>query len=188
MINEKYEKQRFKIIADSIIGKTVLDIGHSQKPNIYLSNFESTGFDIKKTDKKSEIYKEELQGDIQDISKIINKKFDTIICGELIEHIEKPYDFLRNLHSILKNDGRLILSTPNPLGFPMIFYETFHKKNRFYSSDHKYCFLPRWTERLLNNTGFKLIKIKPVGLWCLKFYIPSPISLSYQLVYIAEKK
>jgi SAM-dependent methyltransferase len=186
---KKYEKRRQKLIANSVKGNTVLDIGHAQMPNEYLSNFHSIGYDKNKPKNKTNAYKKHIQGDISEITKkLANQKFDTIICAELLEHLENPYQFLRELHTLLKKEGALIISTPNPLGFPILFFELFQNKKRFYSNDHTYYFLPRWVERLLDLTGYKLEQIKPVGIWCGFFFIACAIkSLSYQLIYIAEK-
>lgn len=44
----------------------------------------------------------------------LGKQFDTIVAGELIEHLENPGLFLRNMRRHLKPNGTLIISTPNP--------------------------------------------------------------------------
>jgi SAM-dependent methyltransferase len=186
---KKYEKRRQKLISNSVKANDVLDIGHAQMPNEYLKIFHTIGYDKNTPKNESNAYKKNIQGDISEITKkLANKKFDTIICAELLEHLENPYQFLREIHSLLKKDGELIISTPNPLGFPILFFELFQNKKRFYSNDHTYYFLPRWVERLLDLTGYKLEQIKPVGIWCGFFFIACAIkSLSYQLIYIAEK-
>lgn len=39
--------------------------------------------------------------------------FDAVICIDGIEHIEKPFDFIRECQRILRKGGVLIISTPN---------------------------------------------------------------------------
>lgn len=39
--------------------------------------------------------------------------FDVILCLEVIEHIDNPADFIRNLTQLLKADGMIIISTIN---------------------------------------------------------------------------
>ncbi|HOJ60899.1 MAG TPA: methyltransferase domain-containing protein [bacterium] len=39
--------------------------------------------------------------------------FDAVVSIDGIEHIERPFDFVRECHRILKTGGQLIISTPN---------------------------------------------------------------------------
>ena len=39
--------------------------------------------------------------------------FDAVICIDGIEHIERPFDFIRECQRIIRKDGVLIISTPN---------------------------------------------------------------------------
>lgn len=50
-----------------------------------------------------------------------NEAFDTIICSEVIEHLENPHQFLKQCHRVLKKGGKLILTTPNACGLPELF-------------------------------------------------------------------
>ena len=68
--------------------------------------------------------------------------FDTVICGEFIEHVEEPYRLLRRLRTLLAPEGRLILSTPNPIGFPRIIAEYLMTRRRYYGLGHTYLFAP----------------------------------------------
>ena len=39
--------------------------------------------------------------------------FDVILCGDVVEHLSDPWTVIKKLSFYLKNDGRLIISTPN---------------------------------------------------------------------------
>lgn len=42
------------------------------------------------------------------------QKFDCIVCGEVIEHLDAPGPLMRNCASMLNPGGRLAITTPNP--------------------------------------------------------------------------
>lgn len=42
-----------------------------------------------------------------------NSFFDIVICGEVLEHLEHPETCLREIKRILKDDGTVLISTPN---------------------------------------------------------------------------
>jgi SAM-dependent methyltransferase len=44
----------------------------------------------------------------------LGRQFDAIVAGEIIEHLDNPGLFLRNMRRHLKPTGALIVSTPNP--------------------------------------------------------------------------
>lgn len=49
-------------------------------------------------------------------AKLGPEQFDVIFCGEVIEHVYSPDDLVEDLVSLLRDDGVLLLSTPN-LGY-----------------------------------------------------------------------
>lgn len=48
----------------------------------------------------------------------INEKFDLIICIEVIEHIENPRHFIRQLTQLLDDNGNILITTPNVENIP----------------------------------------------------------------------
>jgi len=190
-ISHHYERRRLRLMAQFATGKRLLDVGYAEMPNPYLSScFYRVGYDRSKPSNGMVKYEEEIEGDVRHIKNILgDRRFDTIICGELIEHIENPYMLLRDLRKLLNDNGKLILSTPNPMAFPVIIFELIRNKSFFYTKDHFYYFLPRWVERMIDFSGYRVKKLQPVGIWLPWVVIPfSPLTLSYQIIYVAEKK
>ena len=178
-----YELKRLKLIAAETGPGHILDIGHAQLPNPYLDNTRCTGFDLDQSTRCD--YAEQKRGDIGDIAAIlVNRQFDTVIAAEFIEHVEDPYSVLRSLHGLIAPDGRLILSTPSPVGFPTLFFEWSNSRRFFYTAEHTYYFSPRWMIRVLESTGYRVHRLRAVGLWPVGF-IPIPVALSYQVIYVA---
>ena len=189
IVSRAYDDRRLRLMAELSVGKTVLDIGYAQQPNPHLVGFHRTGLDLNRAKPGPVQYEEEIVGDVTRLTEICaGRRFDTVICAELIEHLENPYALLRDVHSVLADDGRLLVSTPNPLAFPVVVAELLRLKRFFYTRDHLYYFLPRWVERLFEATGFEMDRVVGVGLWTPIASFPYvPISLSYQVIYVGKK-
>ena len=187
LVSSSYEQRRLRLLANRVQGKTILDIGYAQHPNLHLRNVHRVGLDLQ-APKIPSGYEEEILGNVFDLDTLLpNRKFDTIICGEFLEHIENPYDLLRKLHAFLAPNGVLLLSTPNPFGFPVVLLELLRSKRFFYTTDHVYYFPPRWMERMLERCGYTVTEVAPVGLWLPKGHIPIPsVAISYQVIYVAK--
>ena len=119
--------------------------------------------------------------------------FQTIIAGELIEHIEDPGKFLRNMRKHLTSDGELLLTTPNVF-FALHFIESIFKSPyNTWNSQHVawYCYFT--LENLLNRTGLTAVrciyftrsrKLRKV----LRFFGTScPVVLASTVVMIAKR-
>lgn len=53
--------------------------------------------------------------DVENLRLIKNDMFDTVVAAALIEHLVSPQKMLEESHRLLKNQGILILTTPNPI-------------------------------------------------------------------------
>ena len=51
-----------------------------------------------------------------------NNMFNVVTCLETIEHIENPYELIRELHRVVKKNGIVIISTPNIQSWYYRFY------------------------------------------------------------------
>ena len=154
-LSENYRLKRLAKLASS--GQQVLDIGCAQYPNIYLQNTEVTGLDL-----ENAILPPNYTSFINtDVSKIpdLNLSYDTVIAGEILEHLEDPIGFLRQCHSCLKDNGKIILSTPNPHSIFETILTIFLNKKFFYTKDHVMLFPQRWLIRMMERAGFSDIKL-----------------------------
>lgn len=91
------------------IDGTVLDIGCSEGHlHRQISNKGVYGIDIK----IKKAFKNFVRGDAQ-FMPFKSKIFDSIIAGELIEHLNDPEGFLLECKRIIRKGGVLIITTPN---------------------------------------------------------------------------
>ncbi|MCD4759795.1 class I SAM-dependent methyltransferase [archaeon] len=153
MIETKH-KHRLKVMSDYVIGNKILDIGCYNLQNIYLKD--SDGMDILKPEIKYNIfYKHDVNTDFP----IKSNTYDTILAGEIIEHLNNPHHFLSECNRILKDNGRLILSTPNITNFFNIFvcYKKLKLNVIREFHDHIIELSPLSLKRLVILTGFKVI-------------------------------
>jgi len=148
--------KRFEIIIKRVRG-TVLHLG---------SNNSEKGENLNKLlERNHKVYSCDIIGNPDfkiDLNKNkwpINKKFDTIVAGEIIEHVENPLLFIKNCYNLLNKEGKLILTTPNATSLSYIM-------NLMWcvGSDKNLCHIHAFTSGmiyvLIKNAGFKNINIK----------------------------
>ena len=187
---QEENKERLIFFAKNAKGK-ILDVGCGWISNPYLIN--SIGIDLEFKNKPKN-YKKLISYNLNDgILPFKNEYFDTIIAGEFIEHINNPYNFISECHRVLKRNGKLILSTPNPNYYWYVLQDFFlflpyEIHNKPY---HKYIFnrrvlldVMRWNEfKELKTFGteLKIIKTK-IKISMLRFP-----QLSHTIIYEGKK-
>lgn len=53
------------------------------------------------------------RGDVREIVSLLHEKFDWIIGGDIVEHLDEPWSFLAELRRLSNPGGHLLLSLPN---------------------------------------------------------------------------
>jgi SAM-dependent methyltransferase len=86
----------------------------------------------------------------------LSDRFDTIVAGELIEHLANPGLFLRQAHAHLKPGGRLVLTTPNAFSLLFISYALFKYPKTCENLQHTCWFCPQTMKELVERSGFKI--------------------------------
>ena len=83
--------------------------------------------------------------------------FDVVTMWEVLEHLTRPIDTLREIHRILRPGGELVLSTPNADSAPARWF-----RERWFSMDlprHLCLFSPATARRALEDAGFEAIEV-----------------------------
>jgi SAM-dependent methyltransferase len=125
------------ILANVPVEAKILDLGSGQGALVYKLK-ESNYRNITPVDLTRDYWKldgvELLIMDLnKDFSELGTGTYDVICAIEIIEHVESPYQFLRNCHRLLKQDGLLILTTPNVESFASRMIFLWNGRLRFFS-------------------------------------------------------
>ncbi len=93
---------------------------------------------------------------IRDISQGIpfpDGSYDFAFGIEVLEHVPNPFHTLREIHRVLRSEGVLILSVPNPYHFKEVLWNIFRIPER---QGHIYGWTRQTMTRLGEMTGFRL--------------------------------
>src|SRR3989344_838306 len=177
---------RLKKIAELAKGnENVLDIGFSLLPNPYLKN--AVGVDIVIPRKKPENYKKIIKASIYKLP-FKNNSVDCIVLSGVMEHLENPLLALKEVNRILKENGLLLMETPNPYFLPVIISDLIMNLRYYFYDTHISLFPRRIMLKLLWHSGFELERIKGCGMNLNEnITIPLPQQLSQDLIYVARK-
>ncbi len=148
-------------------GQKILDIGCKKSILKELTDdkdVEYYGIDISETALSEKINKNNFRvADVDSGIPFEDSTFDYVFCLELLEHVEKPSFVLKEIHRVLKKDGVLILSIPNPYCWFEMIINLFHRIPKG-SEGH----ISSWTKQTLNALaklcGFTINKY--VGTFC----------------------
>ena len=131
-MNNKIEKvQRVEFIRAACQGKKVLHLGCTNYPytkeaietnallhfelekiaaEVYGFDFDQAGIDILSQHGTQNLF----QADLEKLGEVnLNKKFDVIVAGEMIEHLNNPGLFLQGIKRFMDNETNLIITTIN---------------------------------------------------------------------------
>ena len=153
--------ERMKFIINYSKNKNVLNVGCADNFTLHkeigkVSN-KLIGIDINKekldnfTKKNFIVYKKNAE------SFSFNTKFDLIIAGELIEHLPNPGLFLKNSKKMLRQNGELIITTPNMTN--IILFLWFIVSKKLQDSSHLAWYEEETLKVLLDKYNFEISKI-----------------------------
>ncbi len=86
---------------------------------------------------------------------ISSRKWDYMLLGELLEHVDNPVEFLKNIKVKYENYvDKLIITVPN--AFRLYNYDALKKHQEWINSDHRYWFSPYTLSKVSVCSGFEV--------------------------------
>lgn len=103
-------------------------------------------------------------GDVRTLIERLADKFDFIIGGDIVEHLDDPWEFLRTLRKVARADTKLLLSLPNIANFSIVSDLLVGRFDYVYlgilCAGHLRFFTRRTIEDLLMMSGWSEVKIE----------------------------
>lgn len=180
--------------------KTVLDIGcndgyigkHSDSSNTFY------GLDYlqESVDKAKEVYKDAMLYDLNNLKELPwNKKFDTLIFADVLEHVLYPdqvLDFFIN--NYLKKEGKVIISLPNIANWQIrlnLFFGKFdYTETGIMDKTHLHFYTFKTAKELIQKQDLSISNIYGGATFFGKIIRKAPFLrglLSTNIIYICEK-
>jgi 2-polyprenyl-3-methyl-5-hydroxy-6-metoxy-1,4-benzoquinol methylase len=160
-------KLRAEEILLEVRGHAVLDIGcagHLPEPTSpywlhgrLRERFDVVGIDVSEdavAKLKEQGFSDVLVGDAQSFD--LDHRFDTIVAGEVIEHVGRPEEFLRTAARHLKPGGRIVLTTPYPFSLFYFLYALKNFPRTCVNPEHTMWFCPSTLTELASRAGLRV--------------------------------
>lgn len=184
---KKLNEKRLKLMAELCGQGLIADIGFASHPNLFLKG-KVIGVDMKWENTPPNYWKTLIaSGEALPFYNVL----DAICAGEVIEHNEAPITFLVECNKALKMNGKLVLSTPNPYHPGEIIKNILGNTENLYADGHFYMFSYRFLLKLLELTGFHMMRC--YGNYCklpgLPLRIPTQVlpTISSNILYYSKK-
>ncbi len=104
-------------------------------------------------------------GKVEDLDMVLgkNNSFDIVTMFDLIEHLENPKEVLKKVAKVMNKDGILVIQTGDA---GSTWAKLMGKNWHFFAPpQHFYFYSQKNMRDLLQQAGFKVVKIQKVGKW-----------------------
>lgn len=134
LLHQKIEKVAKSVVGLDVNRGAISDLKKFDINNIYFGDIDKAEFD----------------------NEILEKEYDVIVFGDVIEHLDNPGNALKNIKKLMSQDTILVLTTPNVWGI-------FNLKNIFFKKeivhpDHTFWPSKRTMDNLIKRQGLKIHK------------------------------
>lgn len=138
---------------------------------------------------------------------LVGQRFDTVLAADVLEHLHDPAACLQQLHSLLEDDGRLVVSVPNiahgGVIASLLCGQFEYQEVGLLDRTHVHFFTSASLRHMLQENGFKVVHetAAEAGAWHPEFsalwkQLPTPLqrwlergpaSRAYQVIMVARR-
>lgn len=93
----------------------------------------------------------------------LTQQFDLIVAGEVLEHVDAPGKFMKNCASMLRPNGRLAITVPNPWYINAMLKSASRKQTFVDSADHVGWYDASTLVELGQRSGLRLLKFAGIA-------------------------
>lgn len=93
----------------------------------------------------------------------LDQTFDLIIAGEVLEHVDAPGSFMKNCAAMLRSDGRLVVTVPNPWHINAMIKNAVRRNTFVDSADHVGWYDASTLLELGQRSGLQLLKFSGIA-------------------------
>lgn len=148
------DERRFVFLKDMIKDKRILDIGCGNGGFAKRAKSIGKSVDVVEPDKGIHDFLSDVFDNIYSDVADVKEKYDIITLFHVLEHIEEPLKFLKDVSEHLDKTGKLIIEVPNSEDVLLRLYENDAFSNFTYWSCHLFLYNSKTLETLLKRADF----------------------------------
>lgn len=99
-------------------------------------------------------------------TEMVGRDFDTVLCGDVLEHLVDPWTVLRQISKLLAKGGRVVISLPNVANFHvrlrLLTGQFRYEQHGLLDLTHLRFFTLQTARELIEQSGYRIVSSCPV--------------------------
>jgi 2-polyprenyl-3-methyl-5-hydroxy-6-metoxy-1,4-benzoquinol methylase len=123
-------------------------------------------------------------------SSMLGCAFDTVLCGDVLEHLADPWSTLREISGVLSQNGRVIISLPNianlRIRLNLLMGKFNYQTGGILDITHLRFFTLKTAHALIEESGYRIVSFHPVvgGRFTRQIRLLFPKLFAVQMIFV----